>query len=203
MLNFFGYCWPSVNSTVVERKKYYCSIKGFKAFIPLQHQCLRNVQRQKKQGSACFFWGWNSLVISVSFSVRIMSEGVCSRNSVWFYLLWLMMKFIWFMVFSSLILIAWFLVCLFLVFFAVLQNDRFLQLLITDDVETAIIMMSVLHNILRINRLVLSMLLFFLIISIKGSSLLLGKIKSFHVQALFFMVWGFFPPSLCSTNWKH
>ncbi|RMC18716.1 hypothetical protein DUI87_04612 [Hirundo rustica rustica] len=33
----------------------------------------------------------------------------------------------------------------------VLQNDRFLQLLITDDVETAIIMMSVLHNILRIN----------------------------------------------------
>ncbi|XP_018766902.3 IQ calmodulin-binding motif-containing protein 1 isoform X2 [Serinus canaria] len=34
----------------------------------------------------------------------------------------------------------------------VLQNDRFLQLLITDDVETAIVMMSVLHNILRINR---------------------------------------------------
>ncbi|XP_027493058.1 IQ calmodulin-binding motif-containing protein 1 isoform X1 [Corapipo altera] len=33
----------------------------------------------------------------------------------------------------------------------VLQNDCFLQLLITDDVETAIIMMSVLHNILRIN----------------------------------------------------
>ncbi|NWI84864.1 IQCB1 protein, partial [Pitta sordida] len=33
----------------------------------------------------------------------------------------------------------------------VLQNDRFLQLLITDDVETAIIMMSVLHNVLRIN----------------------------------------------------
>ncbi|XP_062354380.1 IQ calmodulin-binding motif-containing protein 1 isoform X3 [Cinclus cinclus] len=37
----------------------------------------------------------------------------------------------------------------------VLQNDRFLQLLITDDVETAIIMMSVLHNILRINSSVL------------------------------------------------
>ncbi|KAM6070327.1 IQ calmodulin-binding motif-containing protein 1 isoform 2-T6 [Chlamydotis macqueenii] len=34
----------------------------------------------------------------------------------------------------------------------VLQNDHFLQLLITDDVETAIIMMSVLHNILRVNR---------------------------------------------------
>ncbi|XP_032548461.1 IQ calmodulin-binding motif-containing protein 1 isoform X1 [Chiroxiphia lanceolata] len=33
----------------------------------------------------------------------------------------------------------------------VLQNDCFLQLLITDDAETAIIMMSVLHNILRIN----------------------------------------------------
>ncbi|KAJ7401812.1 hypothetical protein BTVI_92398 [Pitangus sulphuratus] len=33
----------------------------------------------------------------------------------------------------------------------VLQNDRFLQLLITDDVETAVIMMAVLHNILRIN----------------------------------------------------
>ncbi|XP_064291061.1 IQ calmodulin-binding motif-containing protein 1 [Passer domesticus] len=37
----------------------------------------------------------------------------------------------------------------------VLQNDRFLQLLITDDVETAIIMMSVLHNILRTNSSVL------------------------------------------------
>uniref|UniRef100_A0A8C3VJ05 IQ motif containing B1 n=1 Tax=Catharus ustulatus TaxID=91951 RepID=A0A8C3VJ05_CATUS len=37
----------------------------------------------------------------------------------------------------------------------VLQNDCFLQLLITDDVETAIIMMSVLHNILRINSSVL------------------------------------------------
>lgn len=133
-----------------------------------------------------------------------MSEWVCSRNSVWFYLLRLMMKFIWFMVFSSLVLIAWFLVCLFLVFFAVLQNDRFLQLLITDDVETAIIMMSVLCNILRINRLVVFMLLFFLIINIKDSSLLLGKIKSFHVQALLgFIVWGFFPPTLCSTNWKH
>ncbi|NWH54426.1 IQCB1 protein, partial [Fregata magnificens] len=35
---------------------------------------------------------------------------------------------------------------------SVLQNDHFLQLLITDDVETAIIMMSVLHNILRVNR---------------------------------------------------
>ncbi|NWJ05205.1 IQCB1 protein, partial [Crypturellus undulatus] len=33
----------------------------------------------------------------------------------------------------------------------VLQNDHFLQLLITDDVETAMIMMSVLHNILKIN----------------------------------------------------
>ncbi|KFP77353.1 IQ calmodulin-binding motif-containing protein 1, partial [Acanthisitta chloris] len=37
----------------------------------------------------------------------------------------------------------------------VLQNDLFLRLLITDDVETAIIMMSVLHNILRINSSVL------------------------------------------------
>ncbi|XP_075613162.1 IQ calmodulin-binding motif-containing protein 1 isoform X1 [Balearica regulorum gibbericeps] len=37
----------------------------------------------------------------------------------------------------------------------VLQNDHFLQLLITDDVETAIIMMSVLHNILRVNSSVL------------------------------------------------
>ncbi|XP_054133949.1 IQ calmodulin-binding motif-containing protein 1 [Melozone crissalis] len=37
----------------------------------------------------------------------------------------------------------------------VLQNDRFLQLLITDDVETTIVMMSVLHNILRINSSVL------------------------------------------------
>ncbi|XP_059708719.1 IQ calmodulin-binding motif-containing protein 1 isoform X3 [Haemorhous mexicanus] len=37
----------------------------------------------------------------------------------------------------------------------VLQNDRFLQLLITDDVETAIVMMSVLNNILRINSPVL------------------------------------------------
>ncbi|KAJ7407863.1 hypothetical protein WISP_124230 [Willisornis vidua] len=37
----------------------------------------------------------------------------------------------------------------------VLQNDHFLQLLIADDVETAIIMMSVLHNILRINSSVL------------------------------------------------
>ncbi|NXA46751.1 IQCB1 protein, partial [Nothocercus julius] len=33
----------------------------------------------------------------------------------------------------------------------VLQNDHFLQLLITDDVETAMIIMSVLHNILKIN----------------------------------------------------
>uniref|UniRef100_A0A8D2PX14 IQ motif containing B1 n=1 Tax=Zosterops lateralis melanops TaxID=1220523 RepID=A0A8D2PX14_ZOSLA len=39
--------------------------------------------------------------------------------------------------------------------FHILQNDRFLHLLITDDVETAIIMMSVLHNILRINSSVL------------------------------------------------
>lgn len=37
----------------------------------------------------------------------------------------------------------------------VLQNNHFLQLLITDDVETAIIMMSVLHNILRVNSSVL------------------------------------------------
>ncbi|XP_068263786.1 IQ calmodulin-binding motif-containing protein 1 [Nyctibius grandis] len=37
----------------------------------------------------------------------------------------------------------------------VLQNDRFLQLLITDDVETAMIMMSVLHKILRVNSSVL------------------------------------------------
>ncbi|KAF1540683.1 IQ calmodulin-binding motif-containing protein 1, partial [Eudyptes schlegeli] len=36
-----------------------------------------------------------------------------------------------------------------------LQNDHFLQLLITDDVETAVIMMSVLHNILRVNSSVL------------------------------------------------
>ncbi|NWI08552.1 IQCB1 protein, partial [Crypturellus soui] len=33
----------------------------------------------------------------------------------------------------------------------VLQNDHFLQLLITDDVETAMIMMSVLDNILKVN----------------------------------------------------
>ncbi|NXJ77621.1 IQCB1 protein, partial [Trogon melanurus] len=37
----------------------------------------------------------------------------------------------------------------------VLQNDHFLQLLITDDVETAVLMMSVLHNILRVNSSVL------------------------------------------------
>ncbi|KAF1674998.1 IQCB1 protein, partial [Pygoscelis papua] len=37
----------------------------------------------------------------------------------------------------------------------VLQNDHFLQLLITDDVETAVVMMSVLHNILRVNSSVL------------------------------------------------
>uniref|UniRef100_A0A6G1RDP4 IQ motif containing B1 n=1 Tax=Hypotaenidia okinawae TaxID=2861861 RepID=A0A6G1RDP4_9GRUI len=37
----------------------------------------------------------------------------------------------------------------------VLQSNHFLQLLITDDVETAIIMMSVLHSILRINSSVL------------------------------------------------
>ncbi|KAF1494455.1 IQ calmodulin-binding motif-containing protein 1, partial [Megadyptes antipodes antipodes] len=37
----------------------------------------------------------------------------------------------------------------------VLQNDHFLQLLITDDVETAVMMMSVLHNILRVNSSVL------------------------------------------------
>ncbi|KAF1606746.1 IQ calmodulin-binding motif-containing protein 1, partial [Eudyptes chrysolophus] len=36
-----------------------------------------------------------------------------------------------------------------------LQNDHFLQLLITDDVETAVMMMSVLHNILRVNSSVL------------------------------------------------
>ncbi|XP_065493931.1 IQ calmodulin-binding motif-containing protein 1 isoform X2 [Caloenas nicobarica] len=37
----------------------------------------------------------------------------------------------------------------------VLQNDHFLQLLITDDTETAIITMSILHNILRVNSSVL------------------------------------------------
>ncbi|NXT88621.1 IQCB1 protein, partial [Anhinga rufa] len=37
----------------------------------------------------------------------------------------------------------------------VLQNDHFLQLLITDDVETANIIMSVLHNILRVDSSVL------------------------------------------------
>ncbi|NXP48252.1 IQCB1 protein, partial [Heliornis fulica] len=37
----------------------------------------------------------------------------------------------------------------------VLQNYHFLQLLITDDVETAVLMMSVLHNILRVNSSVL------------------------------------------------
>ncbi|XP_009666158.2 IQ calmodulin-binding motif-containing protein 1 [Struthio camelus] len=37
----------------------------------------------------------------------------------------------------------------------VLQNDHFLQLLITDDIETGIIMMSVLSNILRVNSPVL------------------------------------------------
>ncbi|NXN06685.1 IQCB1 protein, partial [Indicator maculatus] len=37
----------------------------------------------------------------------------------------------------------------------VLQNDHFLHLLVTDDVETAAIMMSVLHNILRVNSSVL------------------------------------------------
>lgn len=73
------------------------------------------------------------------------------------------MKFICFMIFSSVVLIAWFLICLvFVFFFAVLQNDHFLQLLITDDVETAITMMSVLHNILRVNRLVVFISLIFL-----------------------------------------
>ncbi|XP_057286311.1 IQ calmodulin-binding motif-containing protein 1 isoform X1 [Pezoporus wallicus] len=37
----------------------------------------------------------------------------------------------------------------------VLRNDHFLQLLITDDVETAILMMSVLHNLLKVNSSVL------------------------------------------------
>ncbi|NXX90378.1 IQCB1 protein, partial [Centropus bengalensis] len=37
----------------------------------------------------------------------------------------------------------------------VLQNDHFLQLLMTDDVETAVIMMSVLHNILKVDSSVL------------------------------------------------
>ncbi|NWQ76009.1 IQCB1 protein, partial [Columbina picui] len=37
----------------------------------------------------------------------------------------------------------------------VLQNDHFLQLLIADDIETAIITMSILHNILRVNSSVL------------------------------------------------
>ncbi|XP_053926313.1 IQ calmodulin-binding motif-containing protein 1 isoform X2 [Cuculus canorus] len=37
----------------------------------------------------------------------------------------------------------------------VLQNDHFLQLLVTDDVETAIIMMSVLHSVLKVNGSVL------------------------------------------------
>lgn len=35
-----------------------------------------------------------------------------------------------------------------------LKNDHFLQLLMTDDVETATAMMSVLRNILRVNRFV-------------------------------------------------
>uniref|UniRef100_A0A8D0HJN3 IQ motif containing B1 n=1 Tax=Sphenodon punctatus TaxID=8508 RepID=A0A8D0HJN3_SPHPU len=49
-------------------------------------------------------------------------------------------------------------VCLFFLFalhIAVLQSDHFLQLLMTDDVETATIMMSVLQNILRVNSAVL------------------------------------------------
>ncbi|XP_010133193.1 PREDICTED: IQ calmodulin-binding motif-containing protein 1, partial [Buceros rhinoceros silvestris] len=37
----------------------------------------------------------------------------------------------------------------------VLQNDHFLQLLITDDVETAVITMSVLRSVLRVNSSVL------------------------------------------------
>ncbi|XP_005512384.2 IQ calmodulin-binding motif-containing protein 1 isoform X1 [Columba livia] len=37
----------------------------------------------------------------------------------------------------------------------VLQNDHFLQLLITDDTETAIITMSILHSIFRVNSSVL------------------------------------------------
>ncbi|NWS73563.1 IQCB1 protein, partial [Crotophaga sulcirostris] len=37
----------------------------------------------------------------------------------------------------------------------VLQNDHFLQLLMADDVETAVIMMSVLHSILEVNSSVL------------------------------------------------
>lgn len=55
-------------------------------------------------------------------------------------------------IFKSVVLIAWLLVCF--CFFAVLQNDHFLQLLVTDNVETAVIMMSVLHSILGVNRLV-------------------------------------------------
>uniref|UniRef100_A0A8C3GD34 IQ motif containing B1 n=1 Tax=Cairina moschata TaxID=8855 RepID=A0A8C3GD34_CAIMO len=39
--------------------------------------------------------------------------------------------------------------------FHMLQNDHFLQLLVTDDVETAVIMMSVLHSILGVNSSVL------------------------------------------------
>lgn len=99
------------------------------------------------------------------------------------------MKFICFMIFSSLVLIAWFLICLVLFFFAVLQNDHFLQLLITDDVETAITMMSVLHNILRVNRLVVFISLIFLNFKFKTQFLLLGKTELFHIQEL---LWGFF-----------
>lgn len=51
--------------------------------------------------------------------------------------------------------------CLF-VFLAVLQNDHFLKLLISDSVETAVTMMSVLHSILGVNRLVVLMSLIFL-----------------------------------------
>jgi len=50
--------------------------------------------------------------------------------------------------------------CLF-VFLAVLQNDHFLQLLISDSTETAVTTMSVLHSILGVNRFVVLMLLIF------------------------------------------
>lgn len=58
-------------------------------------------------------------------------------------------------------------VLIFVFVFVVLQNDHFLQLLITDDVETAIITMSVLHSVLRVNRLVVFISLIFLNFTLK------------------------------------
>lgn len=113
-----------------------------------------------------FFGCGNSLLVPVSFSIKIIKEGVCSRNNVWCYLLWLMFPngvcLLDIFKSGSDVVIPYLLVFVFLVFFSVLQNDHFLQLLITDDVETAAIMMSVLHNILRVNRLVVFISLIFL-----------------------------------------